>query len=149
MRSSRAFGRQLRRTTLDERDEIVFADSLEHQEGRRRLSGIGHEVRSSCPHRIRLAWLEAHVLLGILHEKLQLTLDHIERILDVAVRVPRHFLRRTDLQFGDAKSLPRRMVGPALHFVQSACILHCRLSHDMFSTWTALFASFPLLPLWR
>src|SRR5262249_53986590 len=88
------------------------------------------------------------VLLGILHEKLQLTLDHIERVLDVAVRVPRHFLRRTDLQLGNAKSRPRRMVGPAFHFVQSACILHCRLGHVMFSTWTASLhhKSFPLLP---
>src|SRR5260370_9709394 len=136
------------RQPLDERDEIVFADSLEDQEGRRRLSGIGHEVRPSCPHRTRLAWLEAHVLLGILHEKLQLSLDHIERGLDVAVRVQRHFLLPTDLQLGDAKSRPRRMVGAALYFVQSACILHCRLTPGMFSTWTTSLhhKSFPLLP---
>src|SRR5688572_29202616 len=73
-----------------QRDEIVFAYSLQDEEGRRGLAAVGDEVRAARRHRIGLAGLEAHLLLGVLEEDSQAPLQDIEGVLYVAVVVPRH-----------------------------------------------------------
>src|ERR1700694_5906764 len=107
----------------DERHEIVFAHPLQHEEHGGAVARVGDEVRPRGPHRVGLARLELHVLLGLAHENPDVSGQHIECVLDVAVAVPRHLLLRADLQLGNAEAGPLGMNCAALHFVEPARIL--------------------------
>ncbi len=62
-------------------------------------------------------------LLGLAQEDPDSPLEHVERVLDIAVVVPGHLLLRGDLELVDAKPGPRSMTGPALHFIQMSRVL--------------------------
>jgi hypothetical protein len=90
------------RMPLRERHEIVLADSLQDQKHRRRVATIGDEMRALGRHRISLSACQTHVLLRCLQEDPERALDHVERVVNVIVVMPRHLLARADLQLGDA-----------------------------------------------
>src|SRR6267378_1337917 len=103
--------------------EIVLADTLQHEKGRRLLAAIGDEVRAARGCRECLSWGKAHLLLGLLQEDAQLAFEHVEGVGDLVVVVPGHLLRRRQLQLGDAESRPRRVLGAPLDLVEVARVL--------------------------
>src|SRR6185295_3166486 len=74
--------------------------------------------------RVRLAGLEADLLLRIAQEEAQPALEHVEGVPDPRVVVPRHLLARADLQLGDAEAGPLRVPRAALDLVEVAGVLH-------------------------
>src|SRR2546427_7272422 len=114
--------------------EIVLADSLQHEKGRRCRAWIGHQMRAPRGRRESLSGRKAHFLLGLLQEDAQLAREHVERIGDVVVVVPGHLLRRRELELGDAESRARGVLGAPLYFVEMACVLDrfhaCLLSEE-------------------
>src|SRR6266850_6956399 len=109
--------------TLDERHKVVFTDALQHEEGRRAVPAIGDEVRAAGLDRIRVAGAEPDLLLGIAQEQPEVSLQHVERVLDVVVIVPGHLLGLRKLDLGNPKARPRRVLGAALDFVEMTAIL--------------------------
>jgi len=109
---------------LNERNVIVFADALQHQEGRRAVPTIGDEVWPARANTICLAGGEPDLLFGIAQEESQVSLDHVERILNIRVVMPRYRLIRRDLEFRDSKARPLGMISPALDYIQMACVLN-------------------------
>src|SRR6266446_5571370 len=71
--------------TLDERHKIVFTDALQHEESRRTLPAIGDEMRAAGLDRVGIAGREPDLLLGIAQEEPQVSLQHVERVLDMVV----------------------------------------------------------------
>src|SRR2546430_13501146 len=110
--------------TLDERHKVVFTDALQHQESRRTLSAIDDEVRAAGPDRVRVAGAEPDLLLRIAQEEPEVSLQHVERVLDIVVIVPGHLLGRGNLDLGDAKTRPRSVLGAALDFVEMGAVLY-------------------------
>jgi hypothetical protein len=53
-----------------------------------------------------------------------MSVDHVERVLDVGVKMPGHLLGRGNLEFRDAETRSSGMFGPALDFVEITAILH-------------------------
>src|ERR1700752_4168888 len=80
--------------TQNERQKIVFTDALQHQESRRTLSAVGDEVSAAGLNRVGVAGAEPNLLLGIAQEEPQVSLQHVERVLDIVVIVPGHLLCR-------------------------------------------------------
>src|SRR5438094_2157925 len=109
--------------TLDERNKIVFTDALQHEEGRRALPAIGDEVRAAGLDRVRVAGAEPDLLLGIAQEEPQVSLQHVERVLDIVVIVPGHLLGGGTLDLGDAETRPRGVRGPVHHLVNITAFL--------------------------
>src|SRR6516164_5199144 len=118
-------------TLRHEGNEIVFANTLQDEKGRRRVACIGDEVRAPRRDREGLAWAQSDIFLGLLEINMDHPLEHIERVADIAMRMPGHLLRGTDLQLSDAKAGTRSVIGAAFHLVESACILH-GLRHGSF-----------------
>src|SRR5258708_17838276 len=67
-----------------------------------------------------LAGLQTNLLLGFLQEEPHLAFQHIERVGDIRVEVPRHGLRRRELQLADVEALPRHVSGATLDLVEVA-----------------------------
>src|SRR6267378_1698329 len=109
--------------TLDERHKVVFTDALQHQESRRTLSAVGDEVRAAGLDRVSVTGAEPDLLLGIAQEEPEVSLQYVERVLDMVVIVPGHLLGLRKLDLGNAKAGPRRVLGAALDFVEMAAIL--------------------------
>src|SRR5256885_2122615 len=110
-------------TTLDGRYKVVFTDALQHQESRRTLSAIDDQVRAAGLDRVRVAGAEPDLLLGIAQEEPEVSLQHVERVLDIVVIVPGHLLDLRKLDLGDAETRPRGVLGAALDFVEMTAIL--------------------------
>src|SRR6266480_3709551 len=110
--------------TLDERHKVVFTDALQHEKGRRAVAAIGDEVRAAGLDRVRVAGAEPDLLLGIAQEEPQVSLQHVERVLDIVVIVPGHLLGLRELDLGNKKAGPRRVLGPALDFIEMAAVLY-------------------------
>src|SRR5438552_2486125 len=108
---------------LDERNKVVFTDALQHEESRRTFPAIGDEVRAARLDRVRVAGAEPDLLLGIAQEEPEVSLQHVERVLDMVVIVPGHLLGLRELDLGNAKAGPRRVLGPVLDLVEMAAIL--------------------------
>src|SRR6185436_10761837 len=106
-----------------ERNEVVLADALKHEEGGRGLARVGDEVRPARRHGIGLPRLERHVLLGALQEDPDRALQHVERVLDVAVVMPGHLLGLRKLQLVDAEPRALGMAFPALDLVEMTGVL--------------------------
>src|SRR2546426_10149049 len=109
---------------LDERNKVVFTDPLQHQESRRTLPAIGDEVRAARLDRVRVAGAEPDFLLGIAQEQPEVSVQHIERVLDIVVIVPGHLLGLRELDLGNAKAGPRDVLGAALDFVEMGAVFH-------------------------
>src|SRR2546427_1279733 len=109
---------------LRQRHVVVFADALEHEEHRRGVAAVGHEMRSPRRDRVGLARIQAHLFLRIAQKQAQAALQDVERVLDVVVIVPGHLLSRADLDLLDAKARPLGMPGAALDLVEVARVLH-------------------------
>src|SRR5262249_43098958 len=110
---------------LRQRDEIVLADALQHEEHSGRLAGIGDEVGTPGRYGIGLPALETHLLLGRLQKYPDCPVHDIERVMHVVVVMPGNLLGRADLQLGNAKAGTLRMIGATLHLIERARILHC------------------------
>src|SRR2546426_12701446 len=108
---------------LDERNKVVFTDPLQHQESRRTLPAIGDEVRAARLDRVRVAGAEPNLLLGVAQEEPEVSLQHVERVLDIVVIVPGHLLGGGNLDLGDAETRPRGVLGPVLDLVEMTAIL--------------------------
>ena len=119
-RRPRRQAQQIFRGLLRKRDVIVLADALKHEERRRALPTVTNEVRSSRSDRINLAGAEQHFLLGFAQEESDLSYEDVECILDVAVIMPRHLLRRRDLELADAEAGPFGMISASLDFIEMA-----------------------------
>src|SRR5207302_2293326 len=109
---------------LDERHKVVFTDALQHKESRRTFSAIGDQVRAARLDRVRVAGAEPDLLLGIAQEKPEVSLQHVERVLDIVVIVPGHLLGVGNLDLGDAETRPRSVLGPALDLVETVAVFH-------------------------
>ena len=105
---------------LNKRNVIVLADALKHQKGCRAISAIDDKVRAARWDGIGITGAEPHLLLGFAQEDSELSLDDVERILDIAVVMPGYCLRRRNLEFVDAEAGPFGMAGTALDFVMLA-----------------------------
>src|SRR5262245_49872051 len=106
-----------------ERYIVVFAKALEHEEVDRGIAAVGDEVRATGFRGEGLAGREADLFLGVLQEDPQVALQHIERIADFVVVVPRHFLRGRELQLLDAETRPLGKARTMLDFVKVARVL--------------------------
>ena len=93
-----------RESCLSQRHKIVLAHTLEDEKYRGCVTGIGDQMRAARPDGIGVAGAEPHLLLGLAQEQAEASLQDVERILDIAVAVPRHVLVRRDLDFGDAET---------------------------------------------
>src|SRR5436309_7838729 len=107
-----------------QRDEVVLAEALQDEEGRRAVAAVGHQVRPSRRDGVRLAGSEVHLLLGIAQEQPHPALQDVEGVLGLVVVVPGHPLARRDLEFGDPEARALGMAGPALDLEQLAGVLH-------------------------
>src|SRR2546422_5495427 len=76
------------------RNEVVLADACEREEGRRSSAAVGNEVWSARSHRIGIAGTKQNLLLGFAQEEPDLAINDIERVLNVAMVMPRHALQR-------------------------------------------------------
>src|SRR5579863_8436622 len=88
-------------------------------------------MRAPRSDRIRFTGSEPHLLLRLAQEQPEPSLQDIERVLDVAVAVPRHGLDWRDLEFGNPESRSLGMSGPPLDGVDMTGVLqrfHGRLS---------------------
>src|SRR5713101_2284116 len=112
------------RSVSGQRNKIVFADSLQHQERRRGVAAVRHQVRAFRPYRECLAASEVDFLLGIAEEDADPSLEDVERVLDIVVVVPGHFLARRNLNLVDPEAGAFGMRGPPLDLVETARILH-------------------------
>src|SRR5438552_14597885 len=124
-RSSRP-GEKPRRSSFTasrQRDVVVLADPLQHEERRRALPGVGDEVRPAGAYGVRVTRLQPHVLLRLAQEDPQLAREHVEGVLDVGVEVPRHLLGGRDLQLVDPEAWPLRVPRAAFHLVEPARVL--------------------------
>jgi hypothetical protein len=65
---------------LNERDVIVLADALKHEEGCGVIPAIGDKVRTAGSDRIGIAGVEPYLLLRFAQEQPDLSLDDVERI---------------------------------------------------------------------
>ena len=81
-----------------------------------------------------LAGLQADLFLGVLQEEPHLAFQHVERVGDVGVEMPRHGLRRRELQLADAEAGTLGVAGAALDLVEVAGVLDglksCRGCHE-------------------
>src|SRR5262245_46037830 len=121
--SSRTARRNLGWAFGKQGNEVVLANALQHEEVRRALARIGDEVRPVRRHRIGFARLERHVLLGALQENADRSLQHVKRVLHVAVIVPGHLLRFRELQLVDAEPRALGVERPAFDLVKMAGVL--------------------------
>src|SRR5712691_4512733 len=112
------------RSASRQRDKIVFADALQHEEGRRGVAAVDDEVRALRPDRERLAGPDAHLLLGVAQEDADLPLEHVEGVLDVVVVMPGHLLLRRDLQLVDAEAGALRVERSPFDLIEMARVLH-------------------------
>ena len=87
------------------------------------FAGIGHQMRPAGDRDEGLARLQPDLLLGILQEEPHLAFQHIEGVGDVGVEVPRHGLRRRELQLADAEAGTFGVAGAALDLVEVAGVL--------------------------
>src|SRR5882757_911547 len=97
--------------------EIVLADSLQHEKYRGRVACIGDEVRALRGDRKSLTPRQTHLFLRLLEKDSDCSLQDIERVVDIVVIMPRHFLRRAYLELGDAKARTRGVIGSTLDHV--------------------------------
>src|SRR5438552_6615002 len=112
------------RSASRQRDKLIFADALQHQERCRGVAAVDHQLRAFRPHRERLAGPEANFLLGFAQEDGDRSPEHVERVLDIVVVVPGHFLVRRDLNLVDPKAGAFGMRGPSLDFVEMTRVFH-------------------------
>jgi hypothetical protein len=70
---------------LGERNEIVLADALQHQDGRGAVARVNDEVRPLGRDGISLTPRQAHLFLRLLQKDAYRSLHDIERVVDVAV----------------------------------------------------------------
>src|SRR5439155_9427843 len=110
--------------TLYYRNKVVFTHALEHKESRRALPAIGDEVRAAGPDRVGIAGREPDLLLGIAQEEPEVSVQHVERVLDIVVIVPGHLLSLRKLNLGNAKAGPRGVLGPALDLVEMGAVFY-------------------------
>src|SRR5882762_1795706 len=110
-------------TASRQRDVVVLAEALQHEERRRALPGVGDEVWPAGAYGVRFTRPQPHVLLRLAQEDPQLALEHVEGVLDVGVEVPRHLLRGRDLQLVDAEARPLGVPRATFHLVESARVL--------------------------
>jgi hypothetical protein len=109
---------------LHERDKIVLTDALQHQEGRRTVPAVGHQVRAASLYGARFTGTQTHFLFGFAQKNSEISAEHVKSILNIVVVVPGYFLSWGNLELGNAKSRPRGVLGPALDFVEMAGVLH-------------------------
>src|SRR5438093_4749070 len=112
------------RAGSDERDVVVLAETLEHQEHRRGVAAVRDEMRPACPDRVGLAGAEAYFRLWVAEEQAQAAFQDVERVLDVVVVVPGHLLAGADLELLDPEPRPLGVPCAALDFVEVARVLH-------------------------
>src|SRR6266699_1214573 len=112
------------RSASGQRNKIIFADSLQHQERRRAVAAVDYEVRACGPHRECLAGSEADFLLGIAEEDADPSMEDVERFLDIVVVVPGRLLLRGDLNRVDPEAGAFGVRGPPLDLVELARVLH-------------------------
>src|SRR5262245_25034755 len=96
-----------------ERHEIVLADSLKHEKYRGRFARVGAFRRDEKS----LAPRQTHLFLRLLEKDSDYSLQDVERVVDIVVKVPRHRLRRAYLEFSDAKARTRGVIGSTLDLV--------------------------------
>src|SRR5262249_10833140 len=116
--------RSLCRSALGNGDKIVLANPLQDEKRCRNFASVGNEMSAFRPHCIHLARQQNHFLLGVLQENTNCSFQDIECVSDVAVAVPRHFLRGTDLYLSYSKSWACGVIGEPLNLVQPARILY-------------------------
>src|SRR5438045_1170097 len=66
---------------------------------------------------------QPHLFFRLLEKNAQRSLHHVERVVDIAVIVPRHLLAWAYLQLGDAKAWAGSVLRAALDFVKCAGVL--------------------------
>jgi len=127
-----------------ERNIVVFADALQNQERQRLRPRIGHQMRPRWANHVDLAGFEAYLLLWILHEKPELAVQNVKCIGCIGVTVPRHLLRRRELQLHDAKAGALGMQNAAFHLVEMAGVpdrlpsAHIGLPQMTFTGWRSV-----------
>lgn len=108
---------------LHERNVIVLANALKDEKRCGVFPTIGDKVRTPRSDRIGIPGAKPHPLLRFAQEQPDLSLDNVERILNRAVAMPRHLLRRRDLKLANAEAWPLCVTSPALYLIEMARIL--------------------------
>src|SRR5690348_16748215 len=106
-----------------QRDEIIFAHALQDQEGERSRAAIRHEMRPPGPDGIDVTGLQPQFLLRVLQKQSHLAFEHVERVGDIGMGVPRHLLGRRELQLRDAKAGAGGMHRAALDVIEVTGVL--------------------------
>ena len=100
----------------------LAADALKHEERCGIIPAIGDKVRTARSDRIGIPRAKPHLLLRFAQEQPDPSLDDVERILNIAVEMPRHLLRRRDLKLADAETRPLCMTNATLYLIKMARI---------------------------
>src|SRR6266481_10135032 len=75
-------------------------------------------MRSRCPNYMDFAGLQIHFLFRVLQEQPHVAFQNVKSIGDIGVTVPRHLLRRRELQLHNAKAGARGMLNATLHLAK-------------------------------
>src|SRR5215510_12682151 len=92
-----------RHAPFRQRNVVVLADALEHEEGGGGFAAIGDEMGPTGPHRVSLAGAETPLLLRIPQKQTDVALQNVEGVLRAGMEVPGHLLVGADLQLGDSE----------------------------------------------
>src|SRR6185295_4772653 len=103
-------------SSLGQRYVVVFAYTLKQEKGRRAVPIVDDEVWTTRADGISFSRRKCHLLLRLAQEQLHASLDHIERILNVGVKVPGNLLRSGDLEFANAETWSFGVTSAALDF---------------------------------
>src|SRR5262249_8795186 len=79
---------------LNQRHVIIFADALQNQKCRGGVSSIRHQMRPPSLDAIAGTRRESKFFVRVLQKQADISLDDIERIINVVVKMPRDFLCR-------------------------------------------------------
>lgn len=118
------FHRELGITFCDKWNEVVVADTLKHEERRGGVPTIYHKVRTPWRNGIGITGLKPDFLLRLPQEEPDTSFEHIKRVLDIVMVVPRYLLCRRNLNFVDTEPGSVDVILPALDLIEITRIFH-------------------------
>src|ERR1041385_5306084 len=79
---------------------------------------------TTCLDAIAVAGCKSYVFVRLAQKQTDLPRQHVERIIDPVVKVPRYFLSRGDLKLADSEARPLAVVGATFNLIQTARVFY-------------------------
>jgi hypothetical protein len=102
--------------------DVVVLAVLEDEERGRAVPAVCDPMGTTWRHGIDLAGPQPRLFVWVAQDQADLTLQDVEGVLGLGVRVSWDFLRRTDLQFRNAKAGALGAAGAAAALGLAACV---------------------------